>query len=59
MSVPERDPDITPPEPSTSDRLERTELAFRTLRLRHQQQQTKLVEEANAMTRYPKEQQDS
>lgn len=52
----ERDPDLGPTKatPSTHERLDQTELATRALKLRHQQQQSKMVEEANGLTAHPK-----
>lgn len=45
-----RDPDATPREPS---QLERTELALRALKLRHNQKQAQMTEDANKITAYP------
>jgi hypothetical protein len=55
-----QDPDVGPTnqQPSVASQLERTELASRGLKLRHQQTQAKLVEEANAITAWPKSKQE-
>lgn len=53
------DPDVGPTRktPSTQERLDQSELAIRGLKLRHIQQQTKMIEQANEITRYPEESQ--
>jgi hypothetical protein len=56
VSAPERDPDLGPTRktPSTQEQLDRSELVIRAEKIKHLRTQTKLVDEANSMTRHPK-----